>query len=82
MAAVESLVEKHNNENIALVAHRAPNKVICCALLGIDNSNFWRIQQDTACTSLFIYKDHQWVVSYLNDTSYLKSLEKPALADF
>ena len=82
MEAVENLVAKHENKNIALVAHRAPNKVICCALLGIDNSNFWRIQQDTASTNLFIYKDSQWIVSYLNDTSYLKILEKPALADF
>jgi broad specificity phosphatase PhoE len=82
MEAVENLVAKHENENIALVAHRAPNKVICCALLGIDNSNFWRIQQDTASTNLFIYKDNQWIVAYLNDTSYLKILDKPALADF
>ena len=82
MEAVENLVAKHKNENIALVAHRVPNKVICCALLGIDNSNFWRIQQDTASTNLFTYKDGQWIVSYLNDTSYLKVLGKPALSDF
>jgi len=82
MEAVENLVAKHKNENIALVAHRALNKVICCALLGIDNSNFWRIQQDTASTNLFTYKDGQWIVSFLNDTSYLKVLGKPALSDF
>jgi broad specificity phosphatase PhoE len=82
MEAVENLVAKHKNENIALVAHRVPNKVICCALLGIDNSNFWRIQQDTASTNLFTYKDGQWIVSFLNDTSYLKDLGKPALSDF
>jgi broad specificity phosphatase PhoE len=82
MEAVENLVAKHKNENIALVAHRVPNKVICCALLGIDNSNFWRIQQDTASTNLFTYKDGQWIVSFLNDTSYLKVFGKPALSDF
>lgn len=82
MEAVENLVAKHKNENIALVAHRVPNKVICCALMGIDNSNFWRIQQDTASTNLFTYKDGQWIVSFLNDTSYLKVLGKPALSDF
>jgi len=82
MEAVENLVAKHKNENIALVAHRVPNKVICCALLGIDNSNFWRIQQDTASTNLFTYKDGQWFVSFLNDTSYLNVLGKPALSDF
>jgi broad specificity phosphatase PhoE len=82
MGAIENLLEKHKNENIALVAHRAPNKVICCSLVGIDNSNFWRLQQDTASTNLFKYKDGQWIISYLNDTSYLKVLGKSALSDF
>jgi broad specificity phosphatase PhoE len=80
--AIENLLEKHKNENIALVAHRVPNKVICCSLLDIDNSNFWRIQQDTASTNLFTYKNGQWIISYLNDTSYLKVLGKSALSDF
>jgi broad specificity phosphatase PhoE len=82
MSALDELVGQHVNENIVLVAHRVPNKVICCALLGLDNSHFWRIQQDTASTNLFTYKDGQWLICYLNDTSYLKVLAKPALADF
>jgi len=82
MDAIENLVEKHRNQNIALVAHRVPNKVICCALIGLDNSHFWRIQQDTASTNLFIHKENQWIVSFINDTSYLKVLGKAPLADF
>jgi broad specificity phosphatase PhoE len=82
MAAMEDLLVKHQDENFALVAHRVPNKVICCALLGLDNSHFWRIQQDTASTNLFVYRNGQWIISYLNDTSYLKSLGKEALTDF
>ncbi len=82
MEAVENLVAKHLNETIALVTHRAPNKVICCALLGLDNSHFWRIQQDTASTNLFVYQNEQWIVSFLNDTSYLKILGKTPLSDF
>lgn len=82
MEAVKRLVKKHKDENIALVAHRVPNKVICCALLGIDNSHFWRIQQDTASTNLFTYKDGVWIISFLNDTSYLRVMGKTALSDF
>jgi broad specificity phosphatase PhoE len=82
MTALEDLLAEHQDENFALVAHRVPNKVICCALLGLDNSHFWRIQQDTASTNLFVYRNGQWIISYLNDTSYLKSLGKQALADF
>nr|MBC8361898.1 histidine phosphatase family protein [Candidatus Desulfatibia profunda] len=82
LGAIENLVAKHRQETIVLVAHRVPNKVICCALLGLDNSHFWRIQQDTASTNLFVYKNEQWTVSFLNDTSYLKVLGKTPLADF
>lgn len=82
MTALEDLLAEHQDENFALVAHRVPNKVICCSLLGLDNSHFWRIQQDTACTNLFVYRNGQWIISYLNDTSYLKSLGKETLADF
>ena len=82
MAALENLLVKHQDENFVLVAHRVPNKVICCAVLGLDNSHFWRIQQDTASTNLFVYRNGQWIISYLNDTSYLKSLGKETLADF
>ncbi len=80
--ALEKLLAKHEDENFVLVAHRVPNKVVCCALLGLDNSHFWRIQQDTASTNLFTYKNGQWIISFLNDTSYLKSLGKEPLADF
>jgi len=79
---LEDLLAKHKNENFVLVAHRVPNKVICCALLGLDNSHFWRIQQDTASTNLFIYRDGQWIIAFLNDTSYLKPLAKMPLSDF
>ena len=82
MKGLEDLLVKHQDENFVLVAHRVPNKVICCALLGLDNSHFWRIQQDTASTNLFIFRDDQWIISFLNDTSYLKSLGKPSLSDF
>jgi broad specificity phosphatase PhoE len=82
LGAIENLVAKHQQETIVLVAHRVPNKVICCALLGLDNSHFWRIQQDTASTNLFVYKNKQWIVSFLNDTSYLKVMGKTPLADF
>ena len=82
MNAIEELVKKHQGESIVLVAHRVPNKVISCAVLGLDNSHFWRIKQDTASTNLFIYNNDQWIIAYLNNTFYLKVLGKPALSDF
>jgi phosphoserine phosphatase len=82
MTAMNRLMVKHKDQTIVLVAHRVPNKVVCCALIGLDNSHFWRIQQDTACTNVFTHTNGQWIVTCLNDTSYLKVLKKPALTDF
>ena len=82
MQGLQDLVMEHKDENFVLVAHRVPNKVICCAVLGLDNSHFWRIQQDTASTNLFIFRDGQWIIAFLNDTSYLKPLGKMPLSDF
>ena len=81
MVPVNGVVEEHEG-TIVLVSHRVVLKVLVCALLGLDNSHFWRIQQDTASTNLFKYQNGQWIIGFLNDTSYLKSLGKTALADF
>lgn len=67
---------------IALVSHRVIHKVIICALLGLDNSHFWNIKLDTCGITTFIYKDKRFILEKHNDTSFLKSIDKPALDDF
>ena len=75
MEALKKLVAKHPNEAIALVAHRVHRtRSYVVPFWDSTTVNFWRIQQDTASTNLFIYKNAQWLVSFLNDTSYLKVL--------
>ena len=67
---------------VVLVAHRVVNKVLICALLGLDNSHFWNIKQDTCGITTFIYENGQFILTEHNNTSYLKPLHKAPLGDF
>jgi len=67
---------------VALVSHRVILKVIICALLGLDNSHFWNIKVDTCGITTFTYQDKSFVLEKHNDTSFLKSINRPPLSDF
>ncbi len=79
MAALEEVIQYHKGMNIVLVSHRVINKVIICGILGIDNSHFWQIGQDTAAINLIQYKEGKYILSLLNETCHLKSLKEERL---
>jgi broad specificity phosphatase PhoE len=37
MAALEAVIRKHPEKAVLLVTHRVINKVLLCAILGLDN---------------------------------------------
>ena len=67
---------------VALVSHRVVNKVLICALLGLDNSHFWNIKQDTGGITTFAYENNRFTLTKHNDTSFLRSLHRTPLGDF
>lgn len=67
---------------VALVSHRVVNKVLICALLGLDNSHFWNIRIDTCGITTFEYKDGMFVLVRHNDTSFLRPLGERRMSDF
>jgi len=67
---------------VVLVSHRVVNKVLICALLGLDNSHFWNVKQDTCGITTFAYGDGRFVLTEHNNTSFLKSLYRAPLGDF
>jgi broad specificity phosphatase PhoE len=79
MASLEEVIEKHPGETLILVSHRVVNKVLICGVLGIDNSHFWQIGQDTTAINLIQYKKERYVLSLMNETSHLKPLEEERL---
>ncbi len=81
MAVVEDVMGQHSG-SVVLVSHRVVNKVLICALLGLDNSHFWNIRQDTCGLTSFTYEEGRFILSRHNDTSYLKSIRQVKLGDF
>ena len=67
---------------ILIVGHRVVNKVMLCTMLGLDNSHFWKIRQDTCGISILTYQDEQFILTRHNDTSFLKPVVRAPLSDF
>ena len=67
---------------VLIVGHRVVNKVMLCAMLGLDNSHFWKIRQDTCGISILTYQDSRFILTRHNDTSFLKPLARAPLGDF
>jgi broad specificity phosphatase PhoE len=76
MAALEEVVQEHPGMTLVLVSHRVINKVLICGILGIDNSHFWQIGQDTTAINLIQYKNGKYILSMLNETCHLKRLKE------
>jgi broad specificity phosphatase PhoE len=72
MAALLKLVQAHTGKEIAVVAHTVVNRVILCAALGLDNSNYWRIGQDTCAINVLEWREGVWLIDSLNDTCHLR----------
>ena len=81
LSVVDDVVAKYEG-TVVLVSHRVVNKVLICALLGLDNSHFWNIKQDTCGTTTFAYEDKRFILTKHNNTSYLKPIQKASLSDF
>jgi alpha-ribazole phosphatase len=75
-------VIENRRGTIVVVGHRVVNKVMLCALLGLDNSHFWKIRQDTCGISIFTYQNEQFILTRHNDTSFLKPAAGAPRSDF
>jgi broad specificity phosphatase PhoE len=82
LGAVQEIVTRHLGKTVLLAAHRVVNKVLVMALLGLDNSHFWRIGQDTAAVNEFALEDGVWICRKVNDTCHLRELEGRVTHDF
>ena len=81
ISVVDEVIAKYEG-TVILVSHRVVNKVLICALLGLDNSHFWNIRQDTCGITTFTYENERFILAKHNDTSFLKSIQKTPLGDF
>jgi broad specificity phosphatase PhoE len=83
MAALEEMIQLHPGKTLVLVSHRVITKVLICGILGIDNSHFWQIGQDTTAINLIQHRNGKYILSLMNETCHLKPLtEEKVKIDF
>ena len=82
LSVVNQVVDKHEGKVVVLVSHRVVNKVLICALLGLDNSHFWDVRLDTCGMTTFEFADGRFVLAEHNNTSFLEPLKQERLGDF
>jgi broad specificity phosphatase PhoE len=68
---LRKILEQHSTGTVVLVSHQAVNKVLICSWLGLDNSWFWRVGQDTGCINRFDYDGKDYTVLTLNEVCHL-----------
>jgi len=72
LESLRELTESHQGETVVLVGHKIMNKVLLCAVLGLDNSHIWQIEQDEAAVNIF-----EWPSSLCRDgVPYLTLLNR------
>lgn len=75
-STVAMLMAQHPEESIVLVSHKVGCKVLLLIFLGLDNSRFWRVEQDTCALNIIEVRDiNNPRVIALNDTCHLKDLK-------
>jgi broad specificity phosphatase PhoE len=79
---VQEAVTRRGEGKIVFVSHRVVNKVLICALLGLDNASFWSFKLDTGAITRFEFNGERAVLTSHNDASYLNSLKKSPRNDF
>jgi len=72
--AMSEIMENHNKENIAIVAHGGVNRIILCHILGIPLENIFRIEQDYGALNIIEFWDKYPVVKLLNGSSNVESI--------
>jgi broad specificity phosphatase PhoE len=83
LKALMAISGRHPGQNVVAVSHRVVNKVLLCALLGLDNSRFWSLRQDT-CAINVVEKDghHGFIIHRLNDIGHIQAYEAAFSRDF
>jgi len=76
MHAIEEVIQMHPGKTLVFVSHRVVCKVLICGILGLDNSHFWQIAQDTTAINLIQYKNGKYILSLMNEICHLNVLKE------
>ena len=74
VAAVESVSFSQPEQPVIIVSHKVVCKVLMCAFLGLELSQFWQVEQDTCAINQVDIGTVSPVVILLNDTCHLQEV--------
>lgn len=66
MNAIDRVVDTHNGENIAVVAHGGVIRIILCQFLGIPLENIFMIEQDYGAVNIIEFHGNYPVIRLIN----------------
>ncbi len=76
LAGLDELTARHAGGCLGMVGHTVVNRVLLCAVLGLGNDRFWRLEQETCAVNVFDKdSDGVFTLVLLNDTCHLQDLE-------
>jgi probable phosphoglycerate mutase len=73
-ACMETLAAQHDGQTIVLVSHLVVCRLLVLAALGLDNSHFLRIQQETATINVFERQNGVYTVVTINDACHMRGV--------
>ena len=83
LSGLREIVAEHGGQTAMIVSHRVVNKVLLYAIMGLDNSHFWRIRQDNCCLNIFECSEDDYTICLLNDVCHLRQTTAGVIeADF
>ena len=68
---LENIIANNTLPSIAVVSHRVVNKLLLTSMLGLSESDFWKIQQDTCCVNIIEYKKGEFTILKLNHSTHV-----------
>jgi broad specificity phosphatase PhoE len=76
VSGLHAVLSENADRTVALVSHGLTNKVMLCALLGLDNSHFWKIKQDNGAINIFKYTEEGTKLILMNETTHLRPISQ------
>jgi len=73
---MSEILLRYSEGTVVLVSHGLTNKVLLCAVLGLDNSHFWKVKQDNGAINIFKYTKQGSKMFLMNETTHLRSISE------
>ena len=78
---MEEIAEKHDNQTVALFAHRVVNKLIVIGALGLVLDRFRFIMQGNCCVNKFERTKKEYIIDFINDTAHIRNARADLLKE-